>query len=63
MNDRRTVLLVVGILGAIAVVLSAGLIYLTAIHVDPGNVISGLAGTAIGSLASLLASTRSNPPA
>lgn len=76
MTDRRTVLTVIYLLGACTLLLVTGSMGLTyvVIHqaaaggpVDPTSVavlsgVTGLAGTCVGALASMLVSTRSAPP-
>lgn len=63
MTDRRTINLVVALIGAVAIIGLAGTIWLVTIDVDAANVaiVSGLAGTALGGLVGVLASTRSAP--
>lgn len=61
MNDRRTVNLVIGLLGAVALLSIAGLIVLlyhgaTAAEILP---VSSIATTAVGALGGVLASTGS----
>ena len=76
MTDRSTVLLVVRLLGGCALLLVAGSILLTYVviaqaartPVDPAAVavlagVTSLTGTAVGALAALLVSTRSQPEA
>lgn len=63
MTDRRTINLVVALIGAVAIIGLAGTIWLVTIKVDAASVaiVSGLAGTALGGLVGVLASTRSGP--
>jgi hypothetical protein len=62
-NDRRTVHIVVVFIGLIALTLAAGMLVLNAqsIHIDP--VLSTLGAGALGSLGTLLASTKGNSSA
>lgn len=64
-QDRLTVLGVVFFIGLFANIGLAGTIWLVHEHVEAAAVavVSGLAGTAVGGLVALLASTRSAPPA
>lgn len=60
MADRFTVRAVVCFLGAFALLALTGLIWLTDHGVD-ATIIAGLAGTALGSLGTLLATTKAGP--
>lgn len=72
-SEQRTVLTVICFLGTAALLLIGGTIYLvheviTLDKITPASVavltaVSGLAGTALGSLGTMLASTKSSPAA
>lgn len=75
MTDRRTIQMVIALLGSCALLLVVGSMALTLVvirqagerDVTPTAVavlgsVTGLAGTALGALGSLLVSTRSMPP-
>ncbi len=63
MTDRKTVFAIVGILGLAAIAFGVGAIYLVSVgRAVPGELWT-LTGGALGALSSLLASTRSTPPA
>ena len=61
-NDRATVLTVVVLIGLLALMFGAGTIYLLD-HGKDSTVVAGLAGTALGSLGTLLATTSTRPKA
>lgn len=63
MNDRRTVFMVIGFLGAFALTGLVATALLVWQDVDAASVaiLSGMTGSALGGLTGLLASTRSTP--
>ena len=64
MTDRKTVLLVVCFLGAFALLGLAGVVWLvsTGTASDAVAIVSTLTGSALGSIGTLLVSTRSSEP-
>lgn len=60
MTNQRTITLVVAFLGAFGLLVVAGAIYLASTSKQVPDPLWTLAGTAIGALGSLLASTKSN---
>jgi peptidoglycan/LPS O-acetylase OafA/YrhL len=60
MNDQKTVRLVIVLLGLIGIAALAGAVFLANASVDAGPA-WGLAGTAVGGLGALLASTKATP--
>lgn len=64
MTSERTVLTVIAFLGLFAMLMGSGAIWLIATDSEASQVaiISGMAGTALGGLVGMLASTRSSPP-
>lgn len=62
MPNQLTITLVVVLLGVFAIVGLAGTVWLEYEAVD-ASVVAGLAGTALGAIAALLASTHSQPAA
>lgn len=61
MNDRRTINLVIGLVGLVAVISVAGLIYLIAVHTPTADLlpVTGLATGSVGALGGMLANTKS----
>lgn len=62
LNDRRVVLLVTSLLGAIAIIGLVGVIWLVWRDTDPASIaiVSSLAATALGSLGALLVSAKTS---
>lgn len=61
MNDRRTINLVIGFIGAIALISVIGTIWLVAVHTKAADLlpVSSLATGSVGALVGLLANTKS----
>lgn len=62
MTDRKVVLVVAIALSVIALTGMAGLIYLAAVGRNPPEQLGTLTAGAVGAVAALLVSTRSEPP-